>query len=438
MQCGIVNIGDEILAGKILNTNAFDLASRLTALGHHVAYAITWPDEIESLATGLRLLLPPRRGQTSEWPDITSLPASPLPAVELLILTGGLGPTHDDITREAIAAYLGVGLKLHVEAMQWLAERLGKSPEALPDGQMRQVILPEGVRALRNPQGTACGLHFEAGSCQVFVFPGVPYELEAMMRLHLEPMLQGDSVLLRQLLWTFGLGESKQREYLAGWQPPAPFRFSSLPNERGVVLSLQASVPKVEAEALGLALQKAHVDLMSRLPAETLVDVEGRDLGEAVIHALTEAGETVSVAESCTGGGLGFLITEVPGSSRVFREGFLTYSNEAKVNLLGVDKALLAEHGAVSEPVAMAMARGCVLRTGSTWALAITGIAGPDGGTVEKPVGTVFIAVAHRDGGMAAKKLQLKGTRNRIRWFSAYFALNWLRLAQKGHLSLNT
>jgi nicotinamide-nucleotide amidase len=435
MQCGIVNIGDEILAGKILNTNAFDIASRLTALGHEVAYALSWPDDIALLASGLNLLL---LGEDSTCLVPSAALANLWPKVDLLVVTGGLGPTHDDLTRDAVAAYLGVPMVQNPEATLWLAERLGKTVAELPESQLRQVILPVGVEPLRNPQGTACGLRFSVGKTTVYVFPGVPYELEAMMRLHVEPVLLADHVLLRRLIWTFGLSESKQREYLNHWVPAAPFRFSSLPNERGVVLSLQASVPKTEAALLEVTLKQSCGELLARLPQETVVHSEGLDLPQAVFAALSEAGETLSVAESCTGGGLGFLITEVPGSSLVFRQGFLTYSNAAKVELLGVDPALLAEYGAVSEQVAQAMARGCVLRSGTTWAVAITGIAGPDGGSLDKPVGCVFIAVAHREGGMAFRKLQFKGTRNRIRWQSAYVALNLLRLVQKGHVILNT
>ncbi len=420
MQCGILNIGDEILAGKILNTNAFDLASRLTALGHEVAFALTWPDNIETLAEGLGALIEGR------W-------SPACPKVDLLLVTGGLGPTQDDITRDAIARYLQVPLALHREAAEWLAARLHTQADSLPDAQLRQAILPEGVAALRNTQGTACGLDFTAHGVRVMVFPGVPSELEAMARMHVEPLLLGDTVLVRRLLWTM-LSESKQRACLEGWAAPSPFQFSSLPNERGVVISLQACVPTVDADAQQLRLDAAMEELIARLPLESIVDENGLDLPQAVVRHLTDAGETLSVAESCTGGGLGFLITEVPGSSRVFREGYLTYSNEAKAGLLGVSKEVLAEHGAVSEAVVLAMARGCLLRSNASWALAISGIAGPDGGTPEKPVGTVWIAVAKRGGAAHAKCLSLKGTRNSVRWRSAYQALYLLILAQKGHI----
>lgn len=425
MRCGILNIGDEILAGKILNTNAFDLASRLTALGHDIAYAITWPDQIDTLAAGFAALVD-RGGSEPAWPKI-----------DLLLVTGGLGPTLDDITRDAIAQWLGVPLQQNAEATAWLAERLKTAPADLGTGQLRQVFLPAGTTPLRNVLGTACGLGYKRQDVQVMVFPGVPSELEVMSRQHLEPLLQGGSVLLRRLIWTF-LSESKQSDFLRGWAPPAPFQFSSLPNERGVVISLQACVPAQEAAAQEAKLQTAISNLLARLPAEAVIDTEGRDLPAAMVHALSEAGETVAVAESCTGGALGFLLTEVPGSSRIFKQGFLTYSNEAKRELLGVPAALLAEHGAVSEATALAMARGCQLRADSTWALAITGIAGPDGGTAEKPVGTVHIAVARRGGEALSKVFHFKGARNRIRWQSAFNALNLLRLAQKGHVMLNT
>ncbi|MDB5050435.1 MAG: competence/damage-inducible protein CinA [Fibrobacteres bacterium] len=422
MRVGIINIGDELLGGKILNSNQFDLARILAPLGHEIPFNLVIGDDEKVLARALDWAMGP---QALVKPD-------------MLILTGGLGPTRDDLTRQAVAGFLKRPVVESPEAMEWLAEYLagyfGKPAAEMPWGQRIQASIPEGTRPLRNPVGTACGFAFEAHGIPAFAFPGVPSELDAMVRLHLLPGLQGDGVLLEKTVWTWGWSESAQRQAFAPLTVPDHFRYSSLPGERGVRLTLSCLCAPSDRDRRGAELDLLWREMLNAIPSEAIVDREGATLPQAVVKLLLAKKATVSVAESCTGGGLGFLLTETSGSSEVFHRGFLTYSNQAKSDLLGVDAAVLKSSGAVSEETALAMVRGCLEKSGATYAVAITGVAGPTGGTPEKPVGTVWIAVASREFAKA-RLFKLRGDRNTIRWRSAYNALNQLRLLISGQIA---
>jgi PncC family amidohydrolase len=263
-----------------------------------------------------------------------------------------------------------------------------------------------------------------------------------MAKEHLLPALVGDKVLLQKGVWTWNWSEGAQRDALQNLAFPASYQFSSLPGERGVRLSLQTLVPKAEASLKQTEFDSAWQAILAAIPAESLVHPEGLSLPETVQELLLARKATVSVAESCTGGGLGQLLTDTAGSSAVFHRGFLTYSNQAKVDLLGVPEDILKSHGAVSEETAKAMVSGCLERSGSTYACAITGIAGPEGGTADKPVGTVWIAIAHRDSSapsgspirIHARRFQFRGDRHAVRQRSAFMALNQIRLLIQGRL----
>jgi nicotinamide-nucleotide amidase len=413
MRIGLLNIGDELLLGKTLNTNAFDLARWLGELGHELVFTLAIEDRPDDISDILR--------------DV-SMKVGTLPRCEKVLLTGGLGPTRDDLTREAVAGFLGVSLEYSSEAEGWLAERLGVKADVISEGQRQQLYVPQGTTPLRNPAGTACGFRVEISGVQIFAFPGVPSEFRAMFDLHCRPLLlRGDAVLLRKRIFTFGLPEGRQRELLRGFATPEPFRFSSLPSESGVAIALEAFVDNAEVTDRKIILESEWKELLSRLPSESIVDEEGATLSEAVFHLLRRRGSKVAVAESCTAGAVGYLFTEMPGSSEVFSLGYITYANEAKTTLLGVSPNLLAAEGAVSEAVALAMAKGCLNRAGTDYAVAITGIAGPGGGTSEKPVGLVYIAVSSIKRA-DVRRFQLRGDRKSVRWLSAYSALNQLRL----------
>jgi nicotinamide-nucleotide amidase len=248
-----------------------------------------------------------------------------------------------------------------------------------------------------------------------------------MAKAHLLPALPSEHVLLERSLWTFGWSEGSQRQAMAGIEIRSPFQFSSLPNEKGVRLSLTCLVSAEEREHRQIELDSLWQKLIRAIPPEAIVDSAGADLIETVQKLLIAQQAQVSVAESCTGGGLGALLTELPGSSAIFQKGFLTYSNQAKYDMLGVALEIIQAHGAVSELCALAMAKGCLERSGAQYACAITGIAGPDGGTEEKPVGTVWIAVATPIVAVA-RRFQLRGDRREVRSRSCYSALNLLRL----------
>ncbi|HKP97795.1 MAG TPA: nicotinamide-nucleotide amidohydrolase family protein, partial [Fibrobacteria bacterium] len=361
MRVGILNIGDELLGGKILNSNQFDLARMLCPLGHEIPFNLVIGDEEAALARALDWALGPGFG------NARAMPAAAKP-VDMLILTGGLGPTRDDVTRQAVAGFLGRPLRESPEAMEWLCAFLGKPSAEMPWGQRVQASVPEGTRPLRNPAGTACGIAFEARGVPAFAFPGVPAELDAMMRLHVLPGLKGDGVLLEKSAWTWGWSESAQRRAFASLAVPDAFRFSSLPGEKGVRITLSVLCAPSDRDRRAAELDALWLGMLDAMPPEAIVDRGGAALPQAVMNLLLARGATVSVAESCTGGGLGFLLTETPGSSEVFQKGFLTYSNRAKTELLGVDPLLLKTFGAVSEETALAMARGCLERSGATYA----------------------------------------------------------------------
>lgn len=436
MDIGILNIGDELLAGKILNTNQFEIARLLTPLGHRIVYALVVGDDEAALGAAFAATLGPGSGpRIPAWP-----------AVDILILTGGLGPTRDDLTRQAVAAYLGVDVEESPDALAWLSAFLGRGAADLPPGQRNQALVPAGAAPLRNPAGTACGFRVRVGATEVYAFPGVPMELEAMVTEHLLPDLAGDKVLLEKGLWTWGWSEGAQRQALEGLVLPPAFRFSSLPGEKGVRISLNVLAIPSERARCEEELDSAWRSLVAAIPPECLVDQGGLSLPEAVFALLKARGLTLSVAESCTGGGLGALLTSVPGSSSVFERGYLTYSNAAKTDLLGVPEEVLKTFGAVSEETVLAMAQGCLRRSGASHACAITGIAGPDGGTPEKPVGTVWIAVAGQASSVGApveaggsnstgdrqtfhaRRFQFRGDRHAVRQRSTYAALNQIRL----------
>ena len=412
MRIGLINIGDEILLGKIRNSNAFDLAEWVRELGHELVFNLVIGDRLESIADALRNAIDPNNSLHCEY----------------LILTGGLGPTQDDLTRDAVASFLQTTLEFSSEAENWMSERYKIHAVKISEGQRSQLYIPRGSTALYNPAGSACGFRVEKKGTRIFAFPGVPGEFKAMFDEHCRAeLLRSDAVLLRKRIFTFGLMESRQRELLRDFVAPDPFRFSSLPSESGVAIALEAFVNTAEAEEKTRLLEKTWADLLSRLPEDAVVDKEGATLSETVFQLLKKHRATVSVAESCTAGALGYLITETPGSSAIFKRGFLTYSNTAKGTMLGISEDTLANFGAVSAEVAVAMARSCVQRANSDYGVSITGIAGPDGGSIEKPVGLVFISVASPKR-TEIHRFQFRGSRKSIRWQSAYTALNQLRL----------
>jgi len=400
-RVGILSVGDELLAGDILDTNAHWLARELAGRGHRLAATATVGDDIAVIQQALE-----RASQDCE----------------LLLVTGGLGPTKDDLTRDGVAAAFGLALREHPE---YLAQAQGGNKQLSAGGRL-QASFPEGCEVLENERGTAPGflvtgtLAASAGPpFRVACFPGVPSEMRAMVRALLEREGDGRDRLPVRKLRCCGMSESVVGERLAELMDRS--RSGCLVGVTASGGILTVSVRGADASAIDATFEEARARLGEA------VFGEGEILhAEAVVQLLIERGLVVSMAESCTGGLLAGAITSVPGSSAVLHEAVVTYSNEAKAARLGVPEATLAEHGAVSEPTAAAMAEGQRARSGADVALSITGIAGPGGATPTKPVGTVVLGLADAAGTLV-RTHEWRGGRDEIRRRSVTVALEMLR-----------
>lgn len=394
----VLSVGEEILAGDILDTNAHGIVSRLTERGVRCVGTACARDTLESVEVAVQRAL-------SEAP--------------LVIVTGGLGPTKDDLTREGVAAALGLELVEHPEL---LAAAQGRN-KLLSEGARRQAWLPVGCEVLHNANGTAPGFAAARDGRTVACFPGPPNELWPMLEEFLQRRGVGElSEALRLKLC--GVSESVVGERLADLMDT-----SAGDCRVGVTASRGILTVTVRGSDRAL-MQHVHADARERLGAHVFGEGD-TTLAEAVVQRLTARGETLSLAESCTGGLLAGAITSAPGSSAVFERSFVTYANSAKQELLGVSEALLVEHGAVSESVAAAMAAGALAESGADHALSVTGIAGPGGGTPEKPVGTVWFGYAGK-AGARTRSVGWGGSREVIRTRSVQLALDMLRRALDG------
>ncbi len=407
----ILCVGSELLLGSIVNSNARWLADQLAALG---------------LAHYRQQVVGDHRGRL-----IAALQSASR-RCRLLITTGGLGPTPDDLTTEAIAAAFDTPLEERPEVwadIQTKLVRRGRTPSPTV---RRQALLPVGATLLPNPTGTAPGMIWTPlPGFTLLSFPGVPSEMKAMWEATAVPWLRqsglAEGVFASRILRFWGVGEATLAEQLAdllaGTNPTvAPYAGAG-----EVTLRLTAAAAD-RAAAEGL-LAPLEAELRARTGTACFGDGDD-SLASVVLAALRQRGQSLAVAESCTGGGLGAALAAVPGASDVFVGGVIAYANAVKQQLLGVPAALLREHGAVSDPVARAMAEGVKRQTGSTWALAVSGIAGPGGGSPDKPVGLVHLALAGPQG-CTSEGVQFGASRGRgwIQTLSIGESLNRLRLA---------
>jgi len=410
MQIEVVTIGDELLLGYTIDTNAAHLARQLAAVGVEIVRRTTCGDTAESIATAVREALD-RSGA--------------------VITTGGLGPTSDDLTKPSIAALFGREMELDEAHLAWMRDRWAKRfQRPMPEANRQQAMLPQGARKLRNNHGSAPGIWLEDERGRwVAMLPGVPREMRGMLADTLLPLIEerlGDDrrVVRSRTLRTTGIGESAIADLvtqLAGGVGDVQLAY--LPNADGTDLRL--TVRGAEAPAADARLAHAAARLRG-LVGDWIYGEDATDLAEVVLRECRARGVTVGVAESCTGGLLGARLTAIPGSSDVVQGGVIAYAYEVKTSLLGVPAEMLASHGAVSEAVARAMASGARTRLGVGAALAITGIAGPGGGTEQKPVGTVWIAL-DVGGEVEARRFMMIGDRAEIRHRSAQAALEMLR-----------
>jgi nicotinamide-nucleotide amidase len=365
----VLNTGTELLFGSVINTHLSFLAQQLFALGLRVEQQSTIPDG-DSIRVAIQ--------QSAARCDV-------------ILVTGGLGPTSDDVTREIVSELTGRPLHYDESIFQKISERFKRRGLKITDRTARQAYVPDGATVLPNDHGTAPGIYIPArdGIPHLFLLPGPPRELRPMFNTYALPILRslaGNHDLQATIYRTTGLGES-QVERIVGE------RLLAIP---GLELGYCARMGEVDVRVIGPKSAVNAADELIQLElGPYIVTTDEKELEDVIVGLLTAKNATLATAESCTGGLLANRITDVPGSSLVFLEGNVTYSNEAKIRTLGVSAELLATVGAVSKEVAQAMAEGALERSGATYALSTTGIAGPDGGTDLKPVGTVFIGLAH-------------------------------------------
>ncbi|MEK7348407.1 MAG: competence/damage-inducible protein A [Candidatus Eisenbacteria bacterium] len=411
MSVEIVSIGTELLTGLGRNTNAERIIETLDSLGIPVDYITTVGDDSARLGEALRVAVH---------------------RVPIVITTGGLGPTPDDLTRKTIATVFRRRLVLDETILAMIRGRFRERGIEMPSINEGQALVPRGAQVIENQRGTAPGLHFAHLHAEVFVLPGVPAECEAMMANYVVPRLKGlglGSVTGRRIVRTIGLSESLLAERLTGLESEGiPLRVGYLPHSNGLDVTLSASGDAAAwiSEALDHAERRVVEAAGAAVYAHGL-----QTLAEVVGAALGERGLTVAVAESFTAGAMGTSITSVPGSSRYFLGGVTAYSNRAKQDLLGVEAATLERVGAVSAEVAEQMASGARARFGADLALSSTGIAGPDGGSPEKPVGLCFLGIASAEGARSVRHV-LGGTRAEIATRATAYALDLLRRHLQG------
>jgi len=406
MGAEIVSIGTELLTGLGRNTNADRIVEAVAAIGLPVEFITTVGDDSARLSEALRVAV--HRSS-------------------VVIVTGGLGATPDDITRKTVATVFRRRLVLDETVLAAVRARFRQRGVDMPASNESQALVPRGAHVIENPRGTAPGLHFTHQETEVFVLPGVPSECEAMLSHYVVPRLKAlgfAAVTGRRVVRTIGLSETLIAERLAGMETEGvPLSVGFLPHTHGVDVTLSASGADAAwiAEALDIAERRVEEAIGAAVYGhgrETLAEVAGR--------ALLARGLTLSVAESFTAGGLGATVTSVPGSSRYFLGGVIAYSNRAKLDHLGVDPAVLERFGAVSAEVAEQMAAGARARFGSDLALSSTGIAGPDGGSAEKPVGLCYLGIAAADGAQSVRYV-FGGGRAEVSARATSYALDLLR-----------
>ena len=405
MQIEIVTIGNEVLSGRTVDTNFAWLARELERASVQVGWHSTVGDSAERIGEALKRALERADG---------------------VVMMGGLGPTPDDITRKAVATVLARPLQLDEAVLAHVRERAQRSGRRLPASIESMALLPRGAEAWINPVGSAPGILVLQGEKPVILLPGVPHELERLTVERVVPYLRQRTgrTVETFTLRTFGAFESQLHELIGA----RPQRWSGaslayLPSFFGVDLRVTVSGTG-ESQVRETAAQ-AYAELQQLVGG--LVYAEGeRPMEDVVGELLVARGWRVATAESCTAGLLSKRLTDVPGSSRYLDRGFVTYADAAKVELLGVSAADLAAHGAVSAPVAEQMARGARQRAGVDLGLAITGVAGPEGGSEEKPVGTVFVALSSSEG-ESVRRFQFTGTRATIRERAVQVALDLTR-----------
>lgn len=405
MNCSIISIGTELLMGQITNSNSVFLSQKLNEIGINVYYHFTVGDNAGRLKEILN--------DAMERSDI-------------IITTGGLGPTQDDLTKETIGALINKNMILHEPSYDKLCSFFTKINRPMTENNLKQVSFPEGAIILPNDFGTAPGFIVNHKGKMIVSFPGPPKEMTNMYKHYAEPYLRAltEDIFYSKMLRFFGIGESHLEteisDLISNQTNPtiAPYA-----KDGEVALRITAKATDIQqaVELVQATIKKVHAKV-----GKYIYSYDDEEMVEAVGKELIDKGITISLAESCTGGLICSQLTNVPGISQSFDRGIITYSNNAKIEELGVKTDTLIKYGAVSEETANEMVKGLGRSTESDVCLAITGIAGPGGGTAEKPVGLVYIAAMYGDEHVI-RKLNLSGDRERIRRLSLLYALDIVR-----------
>ena len=409
MKVYLLTIGDELLIGQVIDTNSANMAKMLATVGASVVGKMSVGDDATEMHDALQI--------ATQKADV-------------VLITGGLGPTKDDITKKVLAEFLGVGMAFHEPTYRWVQQLFKRFGRTIPDAVKDQCNLPENATVLHNKMGSAPGMWFEHEGAVIVSMPGVPYEMSYLMEHEVVPRLQahfpGMPVAHRTLL-TVGEGESTIAEKLESFESSLPdnFKLAYLPGISQVRLRLSGSNP--DADTLEKTLDEKFAEMQSLLPSTLIVGQGDDTLESALGNLLVEKGLTFGTAESCTGGHVAHRITAISGSSTYYMGSIVAYSYEMKERRLDVNKSTLLEHGAVSEETVREMLTGAFDALGVDVAVSISGIAGPGGGMPNKPVGTIWMACGNKEKNIT-QKLQLGKDRIRNIQYTTVRALNMVRL----------
>ena len=409
MTAEIITIGDELLIGQVVNTNQAHIAQRLNEAGVVVKGMTTVGDNLEAIVGALK---------------------EAFASQDVVIVTGGLGPTHDDITRDAVCTFFKTDLDFHPPALENIQRLFEYRGIPLTRINRDQALVPRGCEVIPNSLGTAPGYLFHRDGHTMAVLPGVPYEMQPMMQETVVPFHEKQNpgqVVRHRTIKTTGLAESILAEQLGDIEALVPssesLTLAFLPSPAGVRLRITAVAPDAETARRRIAASEERIRAKA---SKYIYGVDDEDLEQVVGALLQERGWTLAVAESCTGGLILDRLTNVPGSSAYVERGYVTYSNAAKVRDLQVPATLIEKHGAVSKEVAIAMAEGARKAAGTTFGLSTTGIAGPSGATPDKPVGLVYVGYADAEASLAVRFTLGEG-RRRVKERAAQAALELLR-----------
>jgi len=407
IRAEILTIGDEILFGQITDTNTQWIGAQLTDIGIRPVRKTSVGDNKQDILDAFK--------EASQ-------------RVNVIIVTGGLGPTRDDITKHTFCEYFGTELQINEDALKLVTDFFAKRGRVMTELNIQQAALPQNCTYIPNLWGTAPGMWFEKADVIYVSLPGVPYEMKNLMEFEILPRLKSrfvTNIIQHKSVRTIGIGESFLAETIAGWEDALPehIKLAYLPHFGQVKLRLTAT--GTDQQLIDQQLQE-QVDLLMPLIADHVFGFDKDELVTVIGSLLVDSNATLATAESCTGGFVASQITSVPGSSVYFEGSVVSYSNAIKINVLGVSESTLESYGAVSEQTAREMAEGARKVLNTTFAISTTGIAGPDGGTPEKPVGTVWIACATPDETIT-QLLTLRNNRRINVELTTSYALNLLR-----------